>query len=111
MAAARRPEPANAIYLTGYPHEFQNFGGHVKLSKRCTKLPKGVKLLEYPIYKDEGKQRSWEKDGSKKEQDATPLRVLSTTDHNFFCGVMTHDKENGQHSGEGGFHICTYEKA
>jgi len=65
-----------------------------------------VTLLEYPIFEDKLK-RSWQKGLSKDMQlPPGPIRVVSSTDHNKFCGVMTHVTEDGKGRGTGGFRVC-----
>ncbi len=89
--------------IQGYPHIFTNFEGKVKFPKSCN----GKTLLEYPIYADSDK-KSWQRDVSKAKQAAPPpMRVVSTTDHNAFCGVMTHVTEDSQGRGTGEFALCT----
>jgi len=91
--------------VAGYPHVYRNLQ-KLKLYKNC--LKSGVTLLEYPIYDDKSKL-SWQMDVAKSKQKAPPpMRVISTTDHNKFCGVVTHETEDDQGRGTGGFKLCEH---
>lgn len=91
--------------IPGYPHAYGN-ADKLKFYKDCLKA--GVQLLEYPVYEDKAKL-SYQKDKAKNDQKGPgPVRVVSTTDHNKFCGVMTHTMEDDQGRGTGPFKLCEF---
>lgn len=77
---------------SGYPHEFQNFGGITWTTSQCNR----AKLQEFPVLISGAVYNS----DSHPKDNPGPARVIYTLEgqpsgYKLFCGVVAHVGQNG----------------
>ncbi|KAI0008220.1 Ribonuclease/ribotoxin [Xylariaceae sp. FL0662B] len=75
---------------SGYPHEFQNFGGGISWDDQACNSDK-VKTFEFPVFQRQGGRDPQKyNENSKPKDEPGPCRVVFSEHDGHLCGVMCH---------------------